>query len=324
MLMLIILIAFPFLIWKAYKKVGLAKASAAWPGVPGIVTASGRTKSGWRTQPLVTYSYEVDGKAYTSTKVSPAEAVPAKETDPILSRYPVQTPVTVHYQPSDPSIAFLEPGPNRLVSNGLKVFIIWYAFIILLNIANVGLHVWQANEAASEPPIHTYGDDSTPSPTAASTPASPNASTAAAPSATPDLQRGNQLLREDADKGDAKAQRYVAIWYFAGKEGYPKDPVKAAEWMRKSADQGDPEAENFMGQFYASGTGVEKNLETAVQWLQKAAAQGEPHACFSLGTASEKGLGGLPQDNAKAIEWYRKAGNLPKAHEALVRLHAAW
>jgi len=316
MILLIVLIAFPFLIWGAYKKVRLSRASTAWPSVHGIVTASERTKLAWRTQPRVTYSYEVAGKAYSSSKVTFADAVPASETEPTLSRFPVQAPVTVHYQPEDPGVAVLEPGPNRYVNKNFRGWIIWFIAIILLNVANVGLAIWNAKDAAKESPIHTYGDG-----TSSSDTASAGANTPAA-AGTPDIQRGNQLLREDADKGDAKCQRYVAMWYLTGTEGYTKDPVEGAKWMRKSADQGDPESQNLMAQLYAKGTGVDKNLGTAVGWLQKSAAQGEPHACFNLGSCYEKGIGGLPADKDKAIEWYRKAGTDPNAKAALVRLGA--
>ena len=113
------------------------------------------------------------------------------------------------------------------------------------------------------------------------------------------------------------------MWYFTGTEGYTKDPVKAAEWMRKSADQGDPDGRKLHGTILRQRQRRgEEPRDAPIQWLQKAAGQGEPHACFSLGTASEKGLGGLEPNTAKAIEWYRKAGNLPKAKEALARLHA--
>ena len=61
MLPLLLLIVFPFLFWTAWKSVRLSSESAGWPGVPGAVTASDRVKKAWRTQPHVTYTYEVDG-----------------------------------------------------------------------------------------------------------------------------------------------------------------------------------------------------------------------------------------------------------------------
>jgi hypothetical protein len=298
--MLLVLVFFPFLIWQASKKLRLSKASAAWPTAPGMVTASERTKMAWRTQPRVSYSYEVAGKAYNSSKVSFADLVPARETEPILARYQPNQPVAVYYKPEDPALAVLEPGPNRFVSANFRNLIVWFSAIVLINVVDLGLVVWQATHSDKKTPAHTYDD-----------------------AAKSDPQLGNRLLREAAEKGDAKDQVYVAVWYLNGLEGYSKDPAEAAKWLRKSADQGNAEAENMLAQLYASGKGVDKNLEQAVGWLKKAAAQGEPHACFSLGYATEKGIGGLQADTQQAIEWYRKAGDDPHAKEALARLHAA-
>jgi hypothetical protein len=301
MISLIVLIAFPFLIWGAYKNVRLSKESAAWPVVPGVVTASERTKVAWRTQPRVTYSYNVDGKAYSSSKVSLAAGVPVKETEPTLSRYPLHQGVQVHYQPGNPAVAVLEAGANRNVSRILYQYIYFFCVLVLVNIAYLGVTVWNSSHDSDTPTAPTYGDQ-------------------AAVAADP--QEGNRLLRADAEKGNAQDQTYVGMWYLTGTEGYTKDPAQAATWLEKAADQGNSDGEFMLGQLYASGTGVDKDLAKAVDLFQKAAAQNNPHACASLGHAYEKGVGGLPQDNAKAIEWYRKAGDEPHAREGLARLNA--
>lgn len=299
MLFLIVLIAFPFLIWSAYKKVQLSNASASWPTVPGVVTAAERTKIGWRMQPRVTFTYNVDGKAHSATSVSFAAGVPKTEIEPILSRYPVSQPVQVHYQPGNPAVAVLEAGPNRNVTSALRAFVYLFCVIIVVNILNVGVNLWSSNHNSDTPTAPTYDDK-----------------------AAADPQEGNRLLRTDADKGDAQDQMYVGMWYITGTQGYSKDPAEGAKWMQKSADQGNADGEAMLGQLYAIGTSVPKDITKAVDLFQKSAAQGNPHGCASLGRAYEKGVGGLPQDNQKAIEWYRKAGDDPYAKAALVRLGA--
>ncbi len=249
----------------------------------------------------MTYSYEVAGKSYSSSKVSFADAIPSSETEPTLARYPLHQPVVVRYQPSDPAIAVLEPGPNRHVSNAFRYYLMWYGFIVLLNVANIGLGIWQYTHDSDEPLPHTYGD-------------------ATPPTADADPQLGDKLLRADAEKGNAQDQVYVATWYLTGTEGYPKDPAQAAIWLQKSADQGNAQGEAMLANLYASGKGVAQDTTQALSWLQKAADQGEPHACYGLGVAHEKGLLGLPPDNQAAIEWYRKAGDEPHAKAALARL----
>ena len=247
MLALIFLIACPFLIWGAYKNVRLSKESATWPVVPGVVTASETTKVGWRTQPKISYSYSVDGKAYSSTQVSLAKVVPAKETAPMLTKYPVSQAVSVHYQPGNPAVSVLEAGPNRYVSSHLYYFVYLFCVVLLVNIAYFAVTVWTAQHGDSDTPAApTYGDK-----------------TAADP------QEGNRLLREDADKGDAQDQMYVGMWYLTGENGYAKDPVEAAKWFQKSADQGNAQGETMLGNLYAKGLGVDKDLTKAVDLFQK-------------------------------------------------------
>ena len=54
------------------------------------------------------------------------------------------------------------------------------------------------------------------------------------------------------------------------------------------------------------GKGVQKDDAKAVEWYRKAVAQGEPYAQNNLGLCYEYGTG-VPHDRTKAVEWYRKA-----------------
>ena len=56
--------------------------------------------------------------------------------------------------------------------------------------------------------------------------------------------------------------------------GLPKDPAKAARWYRKAAEQGLPEAQYSLGQMYAEGRGVRKDLVEAHMWLSLSARAG--------------------------------------------------
>ena len=95
-----------------------AQAVAAWPTAQGVVTSSGvesRPIAGRipRSEPVVviTYRYEVDGQAYTSdtvTEGAPPVLAGTVEAERLLATYPVDTPVTVSYNPRDPTRAVLE------------------------------------------------------------------------------------------------------------------------------------------------------------------------------------------------------------------------
>ncbi len=298
MLSLFVLICFPFLIWSAWKNVRLSRESAGWPMVPGTITLSEMARSAWRRQPRVTYSYEVDGKTYNGTKVNFAPGVPAREAQAILGRYEVGRTANVSYSPKNPSLAVLEPGPNRFVNGVLRSYIVVFLLIAALNAAYIWVSVKYPSSESSTPP-RTYDDVA---------------------AADPGL--GDRLIQEGADKGDAKDEGYVGVWYLGGLEGYTKDPAKAAEWLLKSAQQGEPGSESLLAELYVKGEGVPRDNAQAVSWFQKAADQGDPNGCVGIGMAYEQGVAGYPKDTQKAIEWYRKAGNNPNAQKALARLGA--
>ena len=100
MLALIFFIAFPFLFISARKKITAARASATWPSVPGVITASERGRRMLRQYPRVAYSYVVNGQPLSGTKTTFSGVVAPKETDTYLARYPVGQPVNVYYSPA--------------------------------------------------------------------------------------------------------------------------------------------------------------------------------------------------------------------------------
>ena len=98
-----------------------ARAAARWPTAAGTVISSraesrrelvprgqGRTVVMW--SPLVEYSYRVGTRDYHGARVAfgPDVSGPRELADATVARYPAGTPVTVHYDPSNPSQATLE------------------------------------------------------------------------------------------------------------------------------------------------------------------------------------------------------------------------
>ena len=134
MLTLIFLIAFPFAIYAAWKNVQRAKASVNWPTTTGRITASGIKKVMFRRQPQITYSYSVNGAAYTSQRVSFAGGYKPKEVDPVLARYPVGSDVVVAHDPRNAAEATLETGANKQVTAQVRILLICFALIVAVNI----------------------------------------------------------------------------------------------------------------------------------------------------------------------------------------------
>lgn len=154
MLQLIFLIVFPFALWKAWKNIQLAKASSGWPTVSGRITTSETAKVMFRKQPRVTYSYSVDGAPRTGNRISFASGYPPKETDAILSRYPVGQEVVVAHEPGNPAQAALETGSNRQVTAEMRLLLICLAVII---VSNILYYYLKRQNQESRRPIRTYG-----------------------------------------------------------------------------------------------------------------------------------------------------------------------
>ena len=76
--------------------------------------------------------------------------------------------------------------------------------------------------------------------------------------------------------------------------------------LHTQAAQGDASAQFLLGALYANGWSVPQDYAKAREWFQKAAAQGDARAQHDLGLLYDKGQG-VPQDYAKAREWYEKA-----------------
>ncbi len=94
-----------------------ARASERWPRVEGKVITS--EPVGYRGEKYahVEFEYSARGKTYTSNRLGVVGSDAGSFFDPrastILTRYPLSTPVSVSYDPDNPSFAVLEPGLSR-------------------------------------------------------------------------------------------------------------------------------------------------------------------------------------------------------------------
>ena len=77
--------------------------------------------------------------------------------------------------------------------------------------------------------------------------------------------------------GDPESQVALAGLYEAGL-GVPRDDREAADWYRKAAIQGHRIARINLGEAYARGHGVKRDLVRAWYWLGLAAADGSAWA----------------------------------------------
>ena len=106
---------------------------------------------------------------------------------------------------------------------------------------------------------------------------------------TRDAAKGLALVKQAADLAYAPAQSLMGAWITMGERDYPKDETVALSWFRLAAEQKDARALYWLGRF------------------------------------SELGLGGVPQDNLQALDFYKKSGEggYPDGLAAVGRLYAS-
>ena len=86
------------------------------------------------------------------------------------------------------------------------------------------------------------------------------------------------------------------------------DFKKALAELMPLAQAGDAEAQYNIGRMYAYGRGVPQDDAKAMDWYRKSATQGHLWAINNIGRLYENGLG-VTQDDAAAVQWYRLAAD---------------
>src|SRR5437868_1947968 len=78
--------------------------------------------------------------------------------------------------------------------------------------------------------------------------------------------------------------------------------AKDLQTLQIQAAQGNAQAQSNLGSLYYNGQGIPQDYAKARQWYEKAAAQGYAEAQFSLGVLYSKGRS-VPQDYVQARQW---------------------
>ncbi|EUK17469.1 tetratricopeptide repeat protein [Commensalibacter papalotli (ex Servin-Garciduenas et al. 2014)] len=120
------------------------------------------------------------------------------------------------------------------------------------------------------------------------------------------FQRDLLIIKQKAEKGDKRAQQFIAMAY---KNGYfgPENKAKSLEYYTKAANQGDIESQYNLGVMYANGYYTSVDAIEAEKWLIKAAHQGDKRAQIFLASMYKNGVKGIPKDKAKADKYAKKA-----------------
>jgi TPR repeat protein len=99
------------------------------------------------------------------------------------------------------------------------------------------------------------------------------------------VERARQVLQEGIGKG------YTKLYNEMGKlEREVQNYEEALKWYWKGIDSGDGAAMAQLGDMYASGYGVEKNLGRALYWGRKSETAGEYFGTLLIKSLAEKGV----------------------------------
>lgn len=111
----------------------------------------------------------------------------------------------------------------------------------------------------------------------------------------------------------------LALWTKAAQLGYApaqarlgdmldksEEDAIAVDWYRKAADQGNAAGDYGLGQMYAKGEGVKKDIELARSHTLRAAEKGHREAVRMMKDAYRSGGLGLAVDKAQADVWEAK------------------
>jgi hypothetical protein len=109
-------------------------------------------------------------------------------------------------------------------------------------------------------------------------------------------------LLAKANTGDPAAQIAVGESYAAGK-GVARDLNQAADWYRKAAGKNDLSAELHLAALYRDGgKGFARDMAQAAAWYRKAAEQGDATAQATLGLLYSLGQG-VAKSDVEAYFW---------------------
>lgn len=108
-----LIVALPVALWFALSQISNAKASTSWPTVNARITKSEveerRGRRGRRTYHAnIEYAYSVDGKSYTSDRISYGGT--GEDAEETVARFALGSTHEARYDPANPSESVLVPG----------------------------------------------------------------------------------------------------------------------------------------------------------------------------------------------------------------------
>ncbi len=134
-----------------------------------------------------------------------------------------------------------------------------------------------------------------------------------------DIVSAISYYRKAAEAGNIPAQLRLAFLL-----DHAEENQEAIKWYREAAAQGEAQAELGLARMYATGDGLEKNIEEARRLLTSSASKGFAPAINVIAKSIEKGELGFRPDYEQARAWLEKgiAQNDPASIERMAKAYA--
>lgn len=138
------------------------------------------------------------------------------------------------------------------------------------------------------------------------------------------VEKGCKLLEQAADAGDPLAKMWLARFYLKGRNGFPRDAVKAQSIaatviniVMAMAENGPSQAEAqfLVADAYRSGLALEKDLENALKFYTRSLEQHYLVAYEHMGMILYEGVFG-ESDLAKSVEYLSLAASAGDVYAA--------
>ena len=130
--------------------------------------------------------------------------------------------------------------------------------------------------------------------------------------------------RKAAERGRAKSQHNLGVFYREGLGGVEQSMEEALKWFHKGAQGGNVSSNICIGYAYENGSGVQKDGKRALEYYRKA-AHDHPIAMNNLGLAYKNGTCGVERNFEEGLRWIKRAANMGNvsAQMTLGNMHAS-
>lgn len=124
----------------------------------------------------------------------------------------------------------------------------------------------------------------------------------------PDRNKGSGFWEMAAAMGYAAAWPIIAERYATG-DGRRKNEAAAVHWYTKAAELGHTPSMLRLAELLDRGQGVKKDEVAAGHWYNEAAANRDPEGEYQIAIRLLNGKGGFVKDEARGMEWLRRAAS---------------